>query len=104
MSNAISIVYIVGSRHVIEVNKWVMLGRIEIGCSQWHIGSIDVFLISLPGDVGILQQPREMVGCILMVGTGIVIIEDSEICSGFKPEVVRQAGMEGGWIKVLFAM
>ena len=45
-----------------------------------------------------------MVGCRLAVNAGWVVIQNPKICSGFQPEIIRQAGMDSRRVEILFSM
>ena len=104
MRDAIGIVWIVGAGDIIKVNERIMPGNIVAHGRQGNIGAADVLLISLPGNVGILQQCHQMTGGVLAVGAGTAVIGDAEVRPRFEPKVIRLAGVIARRVVILRAV
>src|SRR5205085_9011179 len=61
----------------------------------------NILLVCLPGDVGVLEQSRQMHRSTLMTRRRGVIGRYAEIGPGFQPQVVGQARVDTGRIEVL---
>src|SRR6185369_7187215 len=104
MGEGIGIIGIVGAGDVVEKDEGVVTGDIFIGGRERDVEAIDVLLIGFPGDAGVFEQSDQMIGAALMVGGGVVVVEDAEIGSGLEPEVIGFAGMQARRIIILGAV
>ena len=76
---------------VVEIDVLIVISRIESGAGRRAIRAIDVFLIGLPGNAGVLELNDDVVRGPDMMRGRIVAVVDAEIRAGFEPEVLRQA-------------
>src|SRR5207248_2055435 len=83
------------------VNERIVLGGIATDVAQRARGAINILLVCLPGDVGVLEQGHQMHRSALVSRRRGVIGRYAEIGPGFQPQVVGQARVDTGRIEVL---
>jgi len=86
---------------VIEVDERVVPDRIGVAVRERANRAADVLLVSLPRDAGVVQKCHQVLCRALVVDARRIVIQDSEVCPGLKPQVVGQAGMDARRIEVL---
>src|SRR5207302_2225413 len=90
-----------GIGHVVEVNKRIVLGDIATDVAQRARGAINILIVCLPGDIGVLEQSHQMHRSTLVSRRRGAIGQYAEIGPGFQPQVVGQARVDTGRIEVL---
>src|SRR5207302_181358 len=90
-----------GIGHVVEVNKRIVLGDIATDVAQRARGAINILIVCLPGDIGVLEQSHQMHRSTLVSRRRGAIGQYAEIGPGFQPQVIGQARVDTGRIEVL---
>src|SRR5437660_9665305 len=88
-------------QHVVEINERIVLGGIATDVAQRARGAINILIVCLPGDIGVLEQSHQMHRSTLVSRRRGVIGRYAEIGPGFQPQVVGQARVDSGRIEVL---
>ena len=71
--------------HVIEINKWIVLGRVKRARRQRARRSADVLLVRFPRNTGAVELGHQVGCCALMIHAWVAIVRNAKIGSGFEP-------------------
>lgn len=104
MRDAVGRVGIIRIRDVVEIHERIVFRSVQIHRSEWAVRAADILLIGLPRNACVLQLRHQVRGRALVVGNRIVVIDDAEVGPGFAPKIIRQTGMQSGWIVVLLGV
>src|SRR5207302_1811270 len=83
------------------INERIVLGVIATDVAQRARGAINILIVCLPGDIGVLEQSHQMHRGALVSRRRGIIGRYAEIGPGFQPQVVGQARVDTGRIEVL---
>src|SRR6267378_8090143 len=83
-------------RNVVKENKGVVAREVGENVVRGAAGR-NIFLVGFPGNARVVQQCDEMIGRHQPVGARELVIDNTEVCPGFHPEIIGFAGMKVVW-------